>query len=90
MTIQAIKSSHRRYIVHLFNGHLLTVEQTKKILNKPDLSDEEATEIRDGYRLMAEVIFDKWLSERKTKATLNDKKFIEETPAKSAVGKTKL
>lgn len=72
-------------IVHSQNGNLLTIEDTKKILNKPELTDEEATEIRDGYRLMAEVIFDKWLSERKTKATINDKKLIEEIPAKSVV-----
>jgi DNA-binding winged helix-turn-helix (wHTH) protein len=79
-----------RYICHLFNGHLLTVEQTREILKDPELTDEQLTEIRDGYRLMAEVIFDKWLSERKTKTAISDKKFIEEAPAKSVVGKTKI
>ena len=52
-------------IVHSHNGNLLTIEQTKKILNNPELSDEQLTEIRDGYRLMAEVIFEKWIEERK-------------------------
>ena len=80
----------KRYVIHLKNGHLLTVEQTREILKDPTLTDEQLTEIRDGYRLMAEVIFDKWLSERKTKAKINDKKFIEEKPSKSVVGKTKI
>lgn len=74
-------------IVHSHNGNLLTVEDTKKILNKPELTDEEATEIRDGYRLMAEVIFDKWLGERRTTSN-GDEKFIETTPARSALTKT--
>lgn len=52
-------------IVHSRNGNLLTVEDTKKILNKPELTDEKATEIRDGFRLLSEVIREKWLEERK-------------------------
>lgn len=52
-------------VVHLKNGNLLTVEDTKKILNKPELTDEKATEIRDGFRLLSEVIREKWLEERK-------------------------
>ena len=53
---------------------MLTIEQTKKILGKnaEGLTDEDLTEIRDGYRLMAEVIFDKWLLERKAK-NLNER-----------------
>lgn len=54
-----------RYICHLYNGHLLTVEQTKKILNEPEMTEEKATVIRDGFRLLAEVIREKWLEERK-------------------------
>lgn len=52
-------------IVHSYNGNLLTVEDTKKILNKPELTDEKATEIRDGFRLLSEVIREKLLEERK-------------------------
>ena len=52
-------------IVHSHNGNLLTIEDTKKILNKPELTDEKATEIRDGFRLLSEVIREKWLEERK-------------------------
>lgn len=53
---------------------MLSIEQTRKILGKnaEGLTDEDLTEIRDGYRLMAEVIFDKWLLERKAKK-LNEK-----------------
>ncbi len=53
---------------------MLTIEQTRKILGKnaEGLTEEDLTEIRDGYRLMAEVIFDKWLLERKAKK-LNEK-----------------
>lgn len=62
-------------IVHSHNGNLLTVEDTKKILNKPELTDEEATEIRDGFRHLTEVIFDKWMEERKAinRARLEEK-----------------
>lgn len=46
---------------------MLTIEQTRKILGKnaEGLTDEDLTKIRDGYRLMTEVIFEKWLMERK-------------------------
>lgn len=64
MRTQTIHFS-RRYVVHLKNGHILTVEQTKKILNEPDMPEEKATVIRDGFRLLAEVIREKWLEERK-------------------------
>jgi hypothetical protein len=51
--------------IHLYNGNVISTLQTKKLLNDPDLSDEQAEEIRDGFRLLAEVIFDKWFEERK-------------------------
>lgn len=54
-------------IVHTYNGNLVTIEETKKLLANPELSDEEATEIRDGYRLLAEVIFEKQLVEWKAR-----------------------
>jgi len=47
---------------------MLTVEQTKKLLNNPALSDEMAEKIRDDFRLLAEVIFKKQRQEKlKTK-----------------------
>jgi hypothetical protein len=44
---------------------MLSVERIKEIINDPSLSDEELTEIRDEYRLLAEIIFDQWNEERK-------------------------
>jgi hypothetical protein len=44
---------------------MLSVERIKEIINDPSLSDEELTEIRDEYRLLAEIIFDHWNEERK-------------------------
>ncbi len=43
---------------------MLSVERVKKILNDPELSDKEIEEIRDGFRNLAEVIFEKWKEER--------------------------
>ena len=60
-------SFHCILIVHTRNGCLVTIEETRKLLGNPELSDEEATEIRDGYRLLAEVIFEKQLAERKAR-----------------------
>jgi len=52
-------------IVHNINGKIVSVEETKKILKNPELADEEAEKIRDEFRMLAEVIFDKWFEERK-------------------------
>lgn len=75
MTTQTTFFTSCIVIVHSHNGNLLTVEDTKKILNKPELTDEEATEIRDGFRHLTEVIFDKWMEERKAinRARLEEK-----------------
>ena len=51
--------------IHSRNGSIISIEQTKKLLNDPTLSDEQAEEIRDGFRMLGEVIFDKWFEERK-------------------------
>ena len=40
---------------------MLSVERVKKILNAPSLSDKEAEEIRDGFLILAEIIYDRWL-----------------------------
>lgn len=54
-------------VVHAFDGNVVSIEQAKKILNDPKLSDEQVLEIRDGFRMLSEVIFDVWFEERKTK-----------------------
>ena len=46
---------------------MLTIQQVRKILNNPKISDEEATKIRDGLRLLAEVIFEQWEKEKEIK-----------------------
>jgi hypothetical protein len=37
---------------------MLSVERIKEIINDPPLSDEELTEIRDEYCLLAQIIFE--------------------------------
>ena len=44
---------------------MLSLEYTKKLLNDPNLSDKEIQEIRDGFYLLAEIIFEKWKEDKK-------------------------
>lgn len=46
---------------------MLSVEDIKKILGDAVRDDKEAEEIRDGFRDLAELIFEKWLSEKRQK-----------------------
>lgn len=50
---------------HSYNGNVVSIEEATKLLNNPKLSEEEITEVRDGFRFLAEVIFDKWAEDRK-------------------------
>lgn len=43
---------------------MLSIERVKKLLNNPNISDEEAIQIRDGFYTFAEVIFDEWEKDR--------------------------
>ena len=52
---------------------MISVERVKELLNDPNISDKEAEEIRDDFHIFAEIIFDKWMDERK-KAKNNEKK----------------
>ncbi|MDP3052415.1 MAG: hypothetical protein Q8N22_00470 [bacterium] len=52
---------------------MLSLERTKELLNDPTLSDKEIQEIRDGFYLLAEIIFGKWQEEKRTDK-LNDLK----------------
>lgn len=45
---------------------MLSLERVKELVNDPTLSDEEIKEIRDGLRLLAELIFEKWQEDRRT------------------------
>jgi hypothetical protein len=44
---------------------MLSVERIKEIINDPSLSDEELTQIRDEYHLLAEIIIEQWNEDRK-------------------------
>ncbi|MFH2068278.1 MAG: hypothetical protein ABII89_02285 [Candidatus Omnitrophota bacterium] len=46
---------------------MLSIEETKKILNEPNMSEDEATEIRDGFYNLVEIIFEQWLHEKELK-----------------------
>lgn len=88
MNQQTTIYGHGIIVVHTYDGHLLTIEQSKKILNDPTLSDEQVAEIRDGFRHLAEVIFDKWMEERKA---LNKEKLLvlkNETPINASTKTT--
>ena len=50
---------------------MLSLERAKELLNDPALSDEEVLEIRDGFYMLAEVIFEKWQEDKKS-IKLND------------------
>jgi hypothetical protein len=39
---------------------MLTLEQARKSLNNPTLSDKEVLEIRDQLYYLAEIVFEKW------------------------------
>jgi hypothetical protein len=41
------------------------VEKVKEMLNDDSISDEEAEEIRDGFRNLAEIIFEKYQQDKK-------------------------
>ena len=43
---------------------MLSTERVKQLINDPNISDKEVEEIRDGFRMLAEVIFEQWQYER--------------------------
>jgi len=43
---------------------MLSIERVKELLKGQNISDEEAKEIRDGFRNLAEIIFEQWQEER--------------------------
>ena len=54
---------------------MLSVERVKELLNDPKISDPEAEQIRDEFYIFAEMIFDKWVEDKKKeKAKSNEKK----------------
>ena len=54
---------------------MLSVERVKELLNDPKISDKEVEEIRDNFNILAEMIFEKWIEDKKKeKAKDNEKK----------------
>jgi len=43
---------------------MLSVERVKELINDPSLSDAEVEQVRDEFQILAEIIFDKWNTER--------------------------
>jgi len=54
---------------------MLSLQQVKKILNNPNISDDEALEIRDGFRSLVEIIYEQW---EKEKINTNQKNYGEQ------------
>jgi len=46
---------------------MLSLEETKKILKRPEMSDKETEKIRDGFYYLTEIIFEKWMIDKKNK-----------------------
>jgi signal-transduction protein with cAMP-binding, CBS, and nucleotidyltransferase domain len=43
---------------------MLSVERVKQLANDPTLSDKQIEEIRDGFYMLSQVIFEQWQAER--------------------------
>ena len=43
---------------------MISIEETKRILKDKTISDEEAEIIRDEFRALAEIIFEKYQSDK--------------------------
>jgi CRISPR/Cas system-associated endonuclease Cas1 len=43
---------------------MLSIERVKELLGDQKISDKEAEEIRDGFRALAEIIFEQWKEKR--------------------------
>ena len=50
---------------------MLSIKRIKEILNDQNLSEGEVQEIRDGFYMLAEIIYEKWQKETKTKDSKN-------------------
>jgi len=44
---------------------MLAIEKVKELIGDPNISDEEAECVRDECRILAEIIFDQWLAEKR-------------------------
>ncbi len=44
--------------------HMLSTERVKQLANDPSLTDKQIEEIRDGFYMLSQVIFEQWQAER--------------------------
>lgn len=51
---------------------MLSVEETKRLIGDENLSDVEASEIRDAFRILGEIIFEQWLMQSKNRESNED------------------
>jgi hypothetical protein len=47
---------------------MLTIEKIKELIGDSDITNEEAEGIRDECRILAEIIFEQWLEEKRKKS----------------------
>ena len=64
---------------------MLTLEQMRKTLPDPTLSDEEVLEIRDQLHYLAEIVFEKWQADmaKEKQKRLEEKAQKENLPVSS-------
>ena len=62
---------------------MLTLEQMRKTIPDPTLSDEEVLEIRDQLHYLAEIVFEKWQADmtKEKQRKLEEKTQKENLPA---------
>ena len=50
---------------------MLNIERIKELLNNKNISDQEAKEIRDDFRSLAEIVFEQWQLKNREKSVVN-------------------
>jgi hypothetical protein len=50
---------------------MLNIERIKELLNNKNISDQEAKEIRDDFRSLAEIVFEQWQLKNREKSVSN-------------------
>ncbi len=51
---------------------MLSIKRIKELLEGRNLTDEEAEEIRDAFRALAEIIYEKWEQDRESEEPLHN------------------
>lgn len=47
---------------------MLSIEEARRLIGDDSLTDAEVAEIRDAFRILGEIIFEQWLTERQAPA----------------------